>query len=107
MQETADDAALSKVGAILREHFITLHFLMGRTCLSALQLSAVRMGYLSDPFFSYFVQKPQRRSPLINRGEAFKLVASQINSSNKYSNSQSAGYYARVAAMDLITRGVL
>jgi tRNA wybutosine-synthesizing protein 4 len=54
--ETADDAALSK-------------------------LSAARLGYVNDPFIPMFVpsNRPQRRSPLINRG-----------------------YFARVAAVDLI-----
>ena len=54
VQETADDAALSKC-------------------------SAVRAGYYADPFISQFFRKPQRRSPLINRG-----------------------YFARIAAVDLI-----
>jgi hypothetical protein len=54
--ETADDAALSK-------------------------LSAARLGYVNDPFIPMFVpsNRPQRRSPLINRG-----------------------YFSRVAVVDLI-----
>ena len=41
--------------------------------------SAVKKGYVNDPFLSYFVRKPQNRAPLINRG-----------------------YYSRVAAVDVI-----
>ncbi|ANQ10212.1 Leucine carboxyl methyltransferase [Plasmodium coatneyi] len=40
------------------------------------KLSAVNLGYYSDPFLKYFVKRVEKRSPLINRG-----------------------YYARVAAM--------
>ncbi|CAA9989753.1 leucine carboxyl methyltransferase, putative [Plasmodium knowlesi strain H] len=40
------------------------------------KLSAVNLGYYSDPFLKYFVKRIEKRSPLINRG-----------------------YYARVAAM--------
>ncbi|KAJ1738650.1 carboxy methyl transferase for protein phosphatase 2A [Coemansia sp. RSA 1250] len=30
--------------------------------------SAARLGYIDDPFIRYFVKRPQRRAPLINRG---------------------------------------
>jgi len=30
--------------------------------------SAVDLGYLDDPFVKYFVKRPSRRPPLINRG---------------------------------------
>ncbi|KAJ2847998.1 carboxy methyl transferase for protein phosphatase 2A [Coemansia brasiliensis] len=30
--------------------------------------SAARLGYINDPFIRYFVKRPQRRAPLINRG---------------------------------------
>ncbi|KAJ2801760.1 carboxy methyl transferase for protein phosphatase 2A [Coemansia helicoidea] len=30
--------------------------------------SAARLGYIDDPFIQYFVRRPQRRAPLINRG---------------------------------------
>ena len=43
--------------------------------------SAVRHGYYADPYVLEVVKKPVRRSPLINRG-----------------------YFARVAAVDLIIR---
>ena len=43
--------------------------------------SAVRPGYYVDPYVLEVVKKPVRRSPLINRG-----------------------YFARVAAVDLILR---
>eukprot|EP01024_Parvocaulis_polyphysoides_P072657 TRINITY_DN923_c0_g1_i3.p2 TRINITY_DN923_c0_g1~~TRINITY_DN923_c0_g1_i3.p2 ORF type:complete len:223 (+),score=12.73 TRINITY_DN923_c0_g1_i3:24-671(+) len=32
------------------------------------KLSCVNLGYFKDDFLSYFIRKPQRRSPLINRG---------------------------------------
>ncbi|KAF9152245.1 hypothetical protein BG015_005556 [Linnemannia schmuckeri] len=32
------------------------------------KLSAVNLGYLDDPFVKYFVKRPSRRPPLINRG---------------------------------------
>ena len=32
------------------------------------KLSMVNMGYQDDKYLKYFVQKPQRRSSLINRG---------------------------------------
>nr|CAB3263403.1 tRNA wybutosine-synthesizing protein 4 [Phallusia mammillata] len=32
------------------------------------KLSMVTQGYLEDKYLKYFVQKPQRRSPIINRG---------------------------------------
>lgn len=32
------------------------------------RLSAATLGYLKDPFVQYFVKKPVRRSPIINRG---------------------------------------
>jgi tRNA wybutosine-synthesizing protein 4 len=50
VQETADDAAISKC-------------------------SAVRAGYYADPFIAQFLRKPLRRSPLINRGY-FARIAS-------------------------------
>ncbi|KAJ1729853.1 carboxy methyl transferase for protein phosphatase 2A [Coemansia sp. Benny D160-2] len=30
--------------------------------------SAARLGYINDPWIRYFVKRPQRRAPLINRG---------------------------------------
>ncbi|KAI8148337.1 leucine carboxyl methyltransferase 2-like protein [Fennellomyces sp. T-0311] len=32
------------------------------------RLSAVQLGYFQDPFVQYFVRRPIRRSPIINRG---------------------------------------
>lgn len=74
VQETADDAALSKVGAAAfwcasRYESGCAHPAMPRD--RVLQLSSVRAGYIADPFISYFVHKAQRRSPLINRGEGW------------------------------------
>ncbi|KAG0249853.1 hypothetical protein BG011_008871 [Mortierella polycephala] len=36
--------------------------------ISKLQVSAVDLGYLDDPFVKHFVKRPSRRPPLINRG---------------------------------------
>ncbi len=73
VQETADDAALSKMcvcARLLRGFSPTPS--LSHTARPPPSLhehrSAVRLGYVNDPFISYFVRKPQRRSPLINRG---------------------------------------
>jgi hypothetical protein len=71
VQETADDAALSKmcVCARLLRWFSPTPSLSHSSPPSLFEhRSAVRLGYVNDPFISYFVRKPQRRSPLINRG---------------------------------------
>ncbi|KAF4317559.1 hypothetical protein BBO99_00003291 [Phytophthora kernoviae] len=39
------------------------------------KLSAVTLGYFSDPFLRYFVEKPTRRIPLIHRGYYLRHVA--------------------------------
>eukprot|EP01138_Halocafeteria_seosinensis_P003037 gb/GECG01003101.1/.p1 GENE.gb/GECG01003101.1/~~gb/GECG01003101.1/.p1 ORF type:complete len:382 (+),score=56.12 gb/GECG01003101.1/:1-1146(+) len=50
VEGTSDDAAVSK-------------------------LSAVKLGYIDDPFLHYFVKKHKRRSPLINRGYFARMIA--------------------------------
>lgn len=37
--------------------------------------SCVRQGYFKDDFVHLFVRRPQRRSPLINRGRQRSLIA--------------------------------
>ncbi|RLN64911.1 hypothetical protein BBP00_00003171 [Phytophthora kernoviae] len=39
------------------------------------KLSAVTLGYFSDPFLRYFVEKPTRRIPLIHRGYYLRHAA--------------------------------
>ncbi|KAF9360238.1 hypothetical protein BGX34_007878 [Mortierella sp. NVP85] len=39
------------------------------------KLSAVDLGYLDDPFVKYFVKRPSRRPPLINRGSYLRTVS--------------------------------
>ncbi|KAI8370346.1 leucine carboxyl methyltransferase 2-like protein [Radiomyces spectabilis] len=39
------------------------------------RLSAVRLGYFSDPFVHYFVRRPITRSPIINRGSYIRNFA--------------------------------
>lgn len=53
VQETADDAAVSK-------------------------LSAIRLGYVVDPFMGAFVRKQARRSPLINRGYFSRMSSLEV-----------------------------
>ncbi|KAI9907546.1 hypothetical protein PsorP6_016223 [Peronosclerospora sorghi] len=51
---------------------------------SLCKLSASQVGYFNDPFVHYFVKRPSRRLPIINRG-----------------------YYARVAAVESLVRKFL
>ena len=53
VQETADDAAISKN-------------------------SAANAGYYRDPFIQFFIQKTNRRSPLINRGYFARALAVDV-----------------------------
>ncbi|CAO3639561.1 unnamed protein product [Mucor hiemalis] len=39
------------------------------------RLSAASLGYLKDPFVQYFVKRPVRRSPIINRGTFIRNYA--------------------------------
>ncbi|KAF9908433.1 carboxy methyl transferase for protein phosphatase 2A, partial [Lobosporangium transversale] len=39
------------------------------------KLSAVDLGYLDDPFVKYFVKRPSRRPPLINRGSYLRTAS--------------------------------
>ncbi|GAW82689.1 leucine carboxyl methyltransferase [Plasmodium gonderi] len=39
------------------------------------KLSAVNLGYYSDPFLKYFVKRIEKRSPLINRGYYARVAA--------------------------------
>ncbi|KAL1935866.1 hypothetical protein VTP01DRAFT_5006 [Rhizomucor pusillus] len=39
------------------------------------RLSAVQLGYMQDPFVQYFVKRPVRRSPIINRGSYIRSRA--------------------------------
>ncbi|KAG0006417.1 hypothetical protein BGZ65_008284 [Modicella reniformis] len=39
------------------------------------KLSAVDLGYLDDPFVKYFVKRPSRRPPIINRGSYLRTVS--------------------------------
>lgn len=89
VQETADDAALSKLcveaGVVAVDGGLGAGQRLWRALTPAStpprppHSSAVRMGYYADPFLSFFVRKAIRRSPLINRG-----------------------YYARVSAVDTL-----
>lgn len=40
---------------------------------SRLHSSAVNLAYLDDPFVKYFVKRPSRRPPLINRGMLLEI----------------------------------
>ncbi|KAI8088861.1 S-adenosyl-L-methionine-dependent methyltransferase [Halteromyces radiatus] len=39
------------------------------------RLSAVRLGYFQDPFVQYFVKRPTKRMPIINRGSYIRNCA--------------------------------
>ncbi|KAF9111902.1 hypothetical protein BGX27_004284 [Mortierella sp. AM989] len=43
--------------------------------ISKLQVSAVDLGYLDDPFVRHFVKRPSRRPPLINRGSYLRTTS--------------------------------
>ena len=38
------------------------------------KLECARKGYINDPFVQYFVRKPVRRAPLINRGGWLEII---------------------------------
>eukprot|EP00270_Netrium_digitus_P003426 TRINITY_DN13951_c0_g1_i2.p1 TRINITY_DN13951_c0_g1~~TRINITY_DN13951_c0_g1_i2.p1 ORF type:complete len:344 (+),score=69.09 TRINITY_DN13951_c0_g1_i2:36-1034(+) len=42
------------------------------------KLSCVKAGYFGDPFVSYFVRRPVKRSPVINRGYYARWAAHQV-----------------------------
>ena len=89
VQVTSDDAAVSK-------------------------LSAMTRGYIKDEFLPFFVRKAAKRSPLINRGacrgggmavahapRARTHTRLHIHTQEKTCR---AGYYARVAAIELLVQ---
>lgn len=45
-----------------------------------LRRSCVKLGYFKDDFVRYFVRRPGKRSPLINRGENVPMDKTLIQS---------------------------
>ena len=71
--------------------------------------SAVQLGYWDDPFLRFFVRRPTRRPPLINRGahaaRGSTVAACYLSHQTltlralRRNLLGAAGYYARVAAI--------
>ena len=69
--------------------------------------SCIRLGYFADPFLHHFVRRGAKRAPLINRGAVCECWSEAGLTAGTSELDPRAGYFARFAAFDQLTRAFL